>query len=558
MGDGRTTKDVLCFTPGPRQFANLMQVLGQAPGVALHDVQPPTVTQGELALRFTVERDLESVLLRLRDGYFNLLIVDLRPVGQERHFAREAEALLTALEKPPDPDLRFPSHRILALLGGRDGFEADQLIARLARRGVGRVVRDHSACVHAGPALHRAFAEHVLDAARQMLGEHAPGRSALCLAGGGTTGIYFELGALKCLDDCLVGRSVNEFDLYFGISAGAVVASYLAVGYTADEFMAALCGEPGGRLPPTSLSVYRFAHLNLRDATLRAARAAGRLLASLATAPLRGQTQVESLMLDYLDILGPPLRADAFGEMMRRSFEAGGATNDFRKLARELYIGATDQDRRTPVLFGEQGWAHVPISTAVQASLSLNPAFAATRIGSRYYEDGGVSRTSNFEQAIGKGAGLLFVLDPLLPYVSREPGEAARRGLFYNVDQNIRTMSFTRYEEVRAAILSAHPGVSAYTFVPNNRLRRMLALNPLDHRPYFALWKGAYLATLQRLRVLRHRLAGDLRGHGFQLDLARAEAVAPRLEAAREPTLADFFPEGKVALRSFPLALRQP
>ena len=43
-----------------------------------------------------------------------------------------------------------------------------------------------------------------------------------------------------------------------------------------------------------------------------------------------------------------------------------------------------------------------------------------------------------------------------------------------------------------------------YTFLPANRLRKVLSVNPMDHRPYLSIWRGAYLSTLQRIHLLRH------------------------------------------------------
>jgi hypothetical protein len=148
-----------------------------------------------------------------------------------------------------------------------------------------------------------------------------------------------------------------------------------------------------------------------------------------------------------------------------------------------------------------------------------------------------------------KGADLIFVLDPLVPYVSKgKPGFASRRGLLYNADQDIRTVSFTRFETTRHWVLRQRPDVSLFTFLPANRLRKLLSVNPMDHRPYLAIWRGAYLSTLQRIHLLRHRMCGDLAAHGLTLDLSRAEAVAARLEATTSATFADFFPDGKVAV----------
>jgi predicted acylesterase/phospholipase RssA len=54
------------------------------------------------------------------------------------------------------------------------------------------------------------------------------GKTALVLAGGGLTGAVYEIGALRAIQDLLVGRTVNDFDMYVGTSAGALVTALLA------------------------------------------------------------------------------------------------------------------------------------------------------------------------------------------------------------------------------------------------------------------------------------------------------------------------------------------
>ena len=55
------------------------------------------------------------------------------------------------------------------------------------------------------------------------------------LGGGGFTGGVYEIGALRALDLLSVNRTVNEFDIYVGTSAGSFVASLLAAGLTPEE-----------------------------------------------------------------------------------------------------------------------------------------------------------------------------------------------------------------------------------------------------------------------------------------------------------------------------------
>src|SRR5919206_545528 len=61
--------------------------------------------------------------------------------------------------------------------------------------------------------------------------------SALVLGGGGFTGGVYEIGALRALDLLSVNRTVNQFDVYVGTSAGSFVAALLANGVTPEEMM---------------------------------------------------------------------------------------------------------------------------------------------------------------------------------------------------------------------------------------------------------------------------------------------------------------------------------
>src|ERR1700752_3364456 len=62
-------------------------------------------------------------------------------------------------------------------------------------------------------------------------------KTALVLGGGGFTGGVYEIGALRALDLLSVNRTVNQFDVYVGTSAGAFVAAAVANGVTPEEMM---------------------------------------------------------------------------------------------------------------------------------------------------------------------------------------------------------------------------------------------------------------------------------------------------------------------------------
>src|SRR5438067_13369323 len=64
-----------------------------------------------------------------------------------------------------------------------------------------------------------------------------PSKTALVLGGGGFTGGVYEIGALRALDLLSVNSSINDFDVYVGTSAGALVAAFAANGITPEQMM---------------------------------------------------------------------------------------------------------------------------------------------------------------------------------------------------------------------------------------------------------------------------------------------------------------------------------
>ena len=80
-----------------------------------------------------------------------------------------------------------------------------------------------------------------------------PEKVALVLGGGGFTGGVYEIGALRALDLLWVNRTVNQFDIYVGTSAGAFIAALCANGVTPEEMMRVVTHQ-GPRPSATSTS----------------------------------------------------------------------------------------------------------------------------------------------------------------------------------------------------------------------------------------------------------------------------------------------------------------
>src|SRR3954468_24176911 len=65
-------------------------------------------------------------------------------------------------------------------------------------------------------------------------------KTALGLGGGGFTGGVYQVGALRAIDLLSVNRTINDFDVFVGTSAGSFVAAMAANGITPEEMMRVL------------------------------------------------------------------------------------------------------------------------------------------------------------------------------------------------------------------------------------------------------------------------------------------------------------------------------
>src|SRR4051812_19673376 len=107
------------------------------------------------------------------------------------------------------------------------------------------------------PAAGRKSRLHTLTFVSNVVEMNAPARrrrrssrTALVLGGGGFTGGVYQIGALRALDLLSSNRSVNQFDVYVGTSAGSLIASLVANGVTPEQMMRTVNDQLPSALPP--------------------------------------------------------------------------------------------------------------------------------------------------------------------------------------------------------------------------------------------------------------------------------------------------------------------
>jgi len=253
-------------------------------------------------------------------------------------------------------------------------------------------------------------------------GRYGEDKIALVLAGGGMTGAVYEIGALRAIDDLLVDRSVNDFDIYVGTSAGSIVASFIANGVSPADMYRSIAGEHPEIRALKRKDIFRF---NLREFLRRGFALPVKLAAALARYALGGG---DSTLVDALWSLTDVLPSGLYDGMalerfMREALHEANGMNDFDAMEKELYIIATDLAAGERAVFGPGDNLKTPISLSVAASTALPIVYKPVIINGREYVDGGLGGTASLDIAIERGATLVVCVNPLVPYDNRsEPG----------------------------------------------------------------------------------------------------------------------------------------
>jgi NTE family protein len=248
-------------------------------------------------------------------------------------------------------------------------------------------------------------------------------RKALILAGGGVTGIGWELGILTGLAE--LGLDLSDADVVVGTSAGSVVGAQLTTGVPLPELYAAQLRDPTGeiaaKLGPAVL--LRFALANLLPGSDQRARArVGKLALAARTVP---EAERRAVIEERL-----PQREWPERQLLVTAVEA--ETGDFTVFDRD---------------------SGVPLVDAVAASCAVPMVWPPITIAGRRYVDGGVRSGANADLATG--CGRVVVLAPM-------------------------TASLRRSGRISEQLATLGPKVHAAVISPDDKARKAIGRNILD------------------------------------------------------------------------------
>jgi NTE family protein len=373
-----------------------------------------------------------------------------------------------------------------------------------------------------------------------------PSKTALVLGGGGFTGGVYEIGALRALDLLAVNRTINDFDIYVGTSAGAFVGSMVANGITPEEMMRVINRDLPSPLSDISLGTLlqpNYGGFLRKSVTfpLRVAGVAREFLSHIG----------EISAVDLVNGLAGGLPSGVYsGTGIERYVEEAlsdpDRSNDFRLLNSELYITATDLDSTERVVMGEGEWMDVPISTAVAASGALPMIYEPVKVNGREFIDGGIRSTTNIDVAVEHGAKFIVVVNPVVPFVNdfrkRIPtimGTRARRisdmGFTAIGNQAFRLLSHERLHIAVQHWEERYPGVDIILIEPEFDDELMFGTSILDYSARLEIAKHGFESVTLKLARDYERYKSIAERHGIEISARRVRHVLDQVEREREP-----------------------
>lgn len=348
---------------------------------------------------------------------------------------------------------------------------------------------------------------------------------ALVLGGGGALGGIYQIGALRALDEALDGLDFNDLYAYVGVSAGSFVAASLANQMTTAQMCRIFVKNESDVHPFHPEVFYRPA---TREYIKRALSVPGLLMDACSRFIENPKDQT---LLEAMTTLAQAVPAGLFDnqglqDYLERSYNLLGRTNDFRQLSRRLYLIAADVESSEAVRFGAPGFDHVPISKAVQASVSTPGIYLPVEIDGRYYVDGTLRKGMHASVALEEGAELVLAINPVVPIDvnaavqagTMEPGSLLNKGMPNILAQTYRTMVYSRMRAGMAMYEREYPDARIVMFEPVRNDAKIFFSSVFSFQSRRIVCEHAYQMTRQDLLRRYDQFSEELAPYGVTIN----------------------------------------
>ena len=315
---------------------------------------------------------------------------------------------------------------------------------------------------------------------------------ALVLSGGGISGGAFKIGGLNALSSFMTNRQLRDFDMFVGVSVGAIIASFLANGVSSKDMSASLEGLPGRlnpikawdlytpnllgflQMPPhilghmisivpkTLQDILRYKNIFREDYRKRLMKTVLKPTYKnvgdfLAYCLKDGNPDAHHPNWPWHYLPNGIFTTHQFERAIRKNLESHGLYNDFttlhKKRGKELYTAAMNLDCAQRTVFGHDETNTVSISKAMEASIAIPFFYKPVNIDGVDYVDGAVIKTTNLGLAVEKKADLIICYNPFRPFnldlfceqcANNDRTRIAEDGIYAIFNQVMRTMLHTR------------------------------------------------------------------------------------------------------------------
>lgn len=423
-------------------------------------------------------------------------VLHFAPVSGEKKVQKSPisfESLRSAIEKFTPIDFLYTTRRIVVILPNSASKTNREFCLSLAN--VRAVIAEPADSI-----------ELFLAATRQLYEfRQTHKKTSICISGGGLEGYIYSIGVVNALDNCLLDKETGDFDIFCGVSSGAIIASTLAVGIHSDDLVKQIYRKHTSLEPLGLNTVFDLAGSEIARRALDFIRAfstfdSGEVISRLQHSVPTGFFKGEKLK--------------KFFEKQMRHF---GIDDNMSALKKELYINVTDQDTGENIVFGEEPWKDIKISQAIRASTALPPFYLPERIKGHWFTDGQLTSASDFNTAIRKGAALVVYIDPMVPYTSNAPGAVMKRGGYFTMVQAVKSLVQTRSSSMLKHSMDNHPDVDFIIFRPTDEVMEAMAGNPMKYYIRTELVDLGYRCTISQILASYDAIAHKFAKQGYAL-----------------------------------------
>jgi predicted acylesterase/phospholipase RssA len=363
-------------------------------------------------------------------------------------------------------------------------------------------------------------------------------RTALCLCGGGITGGMYEIGALAALDDFISGEreggrfTVNDFDVFVGTSAGAFLTTVIAAGMPVHRLFRGILDDDRSILPANRTDIFRF---DVRQGLGILRDLAGVLVSRAARAARRQFVTPGELLGDLLDVLPAGIFSlRHYEKYLERFFEHHRLPLRFTEVRRELYITANDLDSGHRAIFGQGPLRDATLAKAICASSAIPLFFEPVRYQGRDFIDGAVGKTAHADIALARGADLVVVINPLVPFRNdpdREdlptPLVGAKhirdKGLLAVYGQSGKMSTRTKLAQEIRRYRASSPNATFFVIEPREDEGDMFLDNPMSWDTRRRMIRYGYESTARLLQDQRGEYESAFGRHRVRVDAERLQ-----------------------------------